>query len=152
MSIINLSVPRERITKVLEQGHAPHLRPLMVAVRDSGIGLCVVPQGKEPFDPPSNRPTVTILGDDMLQAKGPDAFHRRSLVRFVRRCRGAVIVASEPLVVVYAAAATMAVAGFNTVIVETQPRYEADWKAALDAANPDLNFIIATVKPEGGVN
>jgi hypothetical protein len=152
MSIINLAVPRDRITKVLDQGRAPHLQPLMIAVRDGGIGLCVVPQGNEPFDPPTNRPTVVILGDDMLEAKGPAAFHRRSLILFVRKCRGAVIVASEPIVAAYAAAAAMAVAGFNAVIVETQPRHEADWKAALDAANPDLTYIIATVKPAGGVN
>ena len=50
MSIINLAVPAERITNAMSQVHAPHLTPLMIAVRDHGIGLCVVPQGKEPFN------------------------------------------------------------------------------------------------------
>jgi len=153
MSIINLAVPRDRITQAMEQIHAPHLRPLMIAVRDGGIGLCVVPQGKEPFDPPRNRPTVTIMGDDMLEAKGPNAFHRCSLIRFARRCSGAVIVACSPLVEAYASAAATAVGlGHDVIIIETRPRFEADWKTAIETANPDIAFIIATVKPDGGVN
>jgi hypothetical protein len=151
MSIINLSVPRDRITNVLDQVHAPHLRPLMIAVRDYGIELCVVPQGKEPFDPPGNRPTVLIVGDDMFEAKGPTAFHRPSLVRFVKRCRAAVIVAAEPVVPACAAAATMAAIGLSAIIVETQPEHEADWKAALDAINPDLDHVLCTTRRFGGV-
>jgi hypothetical protein len=153
MSIINLSVPRHRITSAMGQIHAPHLRSLLTAVRDYGIGLCVVPQGKEPFDPPTNRPHVTIVGDDMFEAKGPAAFHRRSIIRFARRCKGAVIVACSPIERPYACAAASAVGlGHDVILIETRPTFEADWKTFLEAANRDLAFIIATVKPEGGTH
>ena len=148
---INTAVPRARLTTAIEVGPA-YLRPIMVAVRDAGVGFGIVAQDSGPFDFPSNRPTIVILGDDLWESKGPNAFHQKSLRRFVKRCRNAVIMACEPLPVAYAAAAATA-AGFlrDVIIVETQPRHEADWKAALDAINPDLNYIICTVKPAVGV-
>jgi hypothetical protein len=152
MSILNISAPRSRLTWAIDNSPA-HLRPIMIAVRDCGVSLCLVPQGKLRFDPPSNRPAIVLIGDDMHDAKGPNGFHRRSLVRFARRCSGAVIVACSPLVEAYAsAAATAAGLRLNVLLVETRPQFEADWKAAIEAANPDIAFIIATVKPEGSVH
>jgi hypothetical protein len=149
--IINTAVPRERLTSVIDSGLGSHLRPIWIAVRDAGVACCIVPQGGEAFDPSEDKSTIVIIGDDMLASLGPKAFHETSLKRFVKRCRGAVIVACEPVPLAYAAAASVAALCANVVIVETRPRHEADWKAALDAINPDLNYIICTVKPEGGV-
>ena len=148
--LINTAVPRENLTAVINSGLGAHLRPIWIAVRDAGIACCIVPQGGEPFDPPEDRPTIVILGDDMLESLGPAAFHGPSLTSFVRRCRGAVIVACEPVPLAYATAAgTAAGLRFNIVIVETRPEHEADWKHALDAINPDLNYILCSVRPEG---
>jgi hypothetical protein len=151
VSILNMSVPRSRLTTAINSGPS-YLRPIMLAVRDAGVSLCVVPQGGEPFEPPHTRPAIVLIGDDMLESQGPAAFHKPSLLRFVSRCRGAVIVACEPLLVAYASAAAVA-AGLrqDVVIVETRPRHEADWKAALDAANPALNYILCTTEPAGGI-
>ena len=151
MSIVNMSVPRGRLTMAIDNGPS-YLRPIMLAVRDGGVSLYVVPQGGEPFEPPRSRPAIVLIGDDMLESQGPLAFHKPSLVRFVRRCCGAVIVACEPLLVAYASAAAVA-AGLqqDVIIVETRPRHEADWKAALDAANPALNCILCTTEPAGGI-
>lgn len=150
--IVNTAVPRRRLTAAINGSAGQHFRPIWLAVRDSGVAFCVVPQGGEAFDPPAGRPTIALIGDDMLVSRGPAAFHRPSLDRFVRRCRGAVIVACEPLRVAYASAAAVA-AGLrlNVIIVETRPEHEADWKATLDGINPSLGYILCTVRPEGGV-
>jgi hypothetical protein len=148
--LINSVVPRSRLDAAIESGLGTHLRPIWIAVRDAGVACGIVPQGGEAFDPPEDKPTIIIIGDDMLESLGPIAFHQPSLKRFVKRCRGAVIVACEPLLVAYAtAAATAAGLRFNVVIVETRPEHEADWKQALDAINPDLNYILCSVRPEG---
>ena len=107
IGILNMSVPRERFTHVIEQG-PEHFRPIMEAARDHGVGVCVVPQGPERFHLPRKLPNIVIVGDDMREAKGPDAFHRKSLVRFIKRASGAVIVSSAPVTAAYAAAATNA--------------------------------------------
>jgi hypothetical protein len=147
MSIVNMSVPRNRLTSAIDNGPS-YLRPIMLAVRDAGVLMCVVPQGNEPFDTPEDKPTILILGDDMIEALGPPAFHRPSLNRFVKRCHGAVLVACEPLPLAYGAAATTA-AGLcvNIAIIETRPNQEAAWKTALDAINPDLAYIHCRVQP-----
>jgi hypothetical protein len=88
----------------------------------------------------------------MFESCGPKAFHQESLFRFVARCRGAVIVACEPVPVAYGSAArTAAELRQDVIIVETRPEHEADWKAALDAINPNLGYILCGVKPTGGV-
>jgi hypothetical protein len=93
---MGISVPRSRLTAAIDTGPS-YWRPIWTAVRDAGVALYIVPQGGEPFDPPMNRPTIVVIGDDMFESKGPRAFHRKSLRRFVKRCHRAVIVACEAL-------------------------------------------------------
>jgi hypothetical protein len=149
--IINTAVPRSRLTTAINTGPS-YWRPIWTAVRDAGVGLCIIPQGGQPFDLPTNRPTILVIGDDMFESKGPQAFLYESLCRFVRRCRRAVIVASEPIPSAYASAAEAA-AGLrqDVIIVETRPEHEADWKNTLDVINPDLAYLLCLVKPAGGV-
>jgi hypothetical protein len=149
--IVDTSVPRDRLTYAAENGQ-PHLRSTILAVRDHGVSLCLVPQGKSPFEPMHDRPAIVLIGDDMLEAEGPNAFHRGSLHRYVKRCGAMAIVSCEPLPMSYAYVARVAARmRQNVILIETGPEHEADWKAALDAANPDLSFLIATVQPMGGV-
>jgi|SRR5215831_8651068 hypothetical protein len=149
--IVNTSVPRERLAYAAANGQ-PHLRSTITTVRDHGVSLCLMPQGKSPFEPMHDRPAIVPIGDDMLEAKGPNAFHRRSLHRYVKRCWAAAIVSGEPLPMSYAYVATVAArTRQNVILIEIRPEHEADWKAALDAANPDLSLLIATVQPMGGV-
>jgi hypothetical protein len=54
-SILNLTVPRERFTHAIEHG-PEHFRPIMEAARDHGVGVCVVPQGAERFNPATQAP------------------------------------------------------------------------------------------------
>jgi len=62
-------------------------------------------------------------------------------------------VARSPLESAYASAAASCVGlGHDVILIETRPTFEADWKDFLERANPELAFIIATVKPDGGVH
>jgi hypothetical protein len=147
----NFAVPRSRLTAAIEAAPS-HLRPIFMAVRDAGVAFCIVPQGGQLFDPPTNRPTIVLIGDDMREAKGPQDFHQESLRNFVERCTGAMLVTCEPSPAAYAAAAALAaVQHHDVVIIETRPEHEANWKAALDAINPDLAWLLCLVEPAGGV-
>ena len=150
-SILHFSVPRERFTLAIEHG-PEHLRPIMEAARDHGVGVCVVPQGADRFNPPRKRPNVVIVGDDMREAKGPSAFHRKSLVRFVKRASGAVVVSCAPLTAAYAAAATnAALFRQDIVIVETRLEFEPAWKTFIETHHPGIALLLCTVEPQGGV-
>lgn len=150
-SILNMSVPCERFTQAVEEGPA-HLRPIMEAARDYGVLVCIVPQDAQWFNPPRNRPCIVIIGDDMHEAKGPNAFHRESLVRFIKRVSSAVIVSSAPLTAAYAAAATnAALFRQDIVIVETRLEFEPAWKTFIETHHPGIALLLCTVKPQGGV-
>jgi hypothetical protein len=151
IGILNMSVPRERFTRVIEHG-PEHLRPVMQAARDHGVGICVVPQGIERFDLPRKLPNIVIIGDDLHEAKGPDAFHRKSVVRFIKRASGAVIVSCAPLPAAYAAAATnAALFRQDILIIETRLQFEPAWKTFIETYHPGIALLLCTVKPQGGV-
>ena len=124
----------------------------MMAVRDCGVGLALVPQGAGRFAVADNRPTVLFVGDDMHAAMGPSGFHRKSLKHFVRRCRCAVIVSSAPMVEPYAAAAASATMGMDVILVETRLEHEQNWRGFIEAECPGISMLISTVQPEGGVH
>jgi len=141
------------IDHIEREHNAAHWRPILEAVRDFGVALCSVPRCREPFAPVRDKPAITVIGDDTGASSGPDAFHRKSLARFVRRCSHAVLVASEPVYTAYAIAATVAAfARHDVIIVETTSHHEADWKKTLDSIKPDLNYVICTVEAAGGVH
>jgi hypothetical protein len=124
----------------------------MEAARDHGVGVCVVPQGAERFNPPRKHPNIVIVGDDMHEAKGPAAFHRKSLVRFIKRASGAVIVSCAPLPAAYAAAATnAALFRQDILIVETRLQFEPAWKDFIETHHPGIALLLCTVEPQGGV-
>jgi hypothetical protein len=123
-----------------------------MAVRDAGVAVCVVPQGGQLFDPPTGRPTIVLIEDDMHEAKGPQGFHQESLRSFVKRCTPAMLVTCEPPPAAYTAAAALAaLLNYDVIIIETRPEHEANWKTALDAINPDLAWLLCLVEPAGGV-
>ena len=143
------AVPQSRLAAILETT-SPRLRPILTIIRDGGINLYAIPPGGDEFDPSTDKPAIVLI-DDTIEPKGPNAFHQKSLRRFVERCHRAVLSACEPLPDVYAAAAVdAAVFRRNVCIVETMPEYQASWAAALYAANPDL-VLLCIVEPTGGV-
>ena len=146
-------VPRERLTAVIRSGYAPHLRPIVEACRDFGCAWASVPQRAGPFRIPSDRPAIVVIGDDTEQPLGPAGFHQKSVRQFAARCGLAVVVSCEPLFACYAAAATCVVLHRrDALLIESQPQFESDWIALVQAANPDIGLIVGAVRPEGGVH
>jgi hypothetical protein len=145
------AVPRSRLAAAIDA--APfHLRPIFMAIRDAGVACCVVPHGGQSFDPPTSHPTIVLIDDDMHETKGPQDFHQESLRSFVKRCTGATLVTCEPPLAAYAGAAIIAaVLRQDVIIVETRTEHVAAWKAALDAINPDLAWMLCLVEAVGGV-
>ena len=150
-TICDVVVPRSRFAAVIDACPA-YLNCIVAAVRDDGVGFCLVPHGGLPFDLPANIPIIVLISDHAPEAKGPQAFHQESLRSFVTRCTGAVIVSRKPPPGAYFMAAVYAaVRRQNVVIVETRPEHEADWKAALDTTNPDLDYLLDLFELVGGV-
>ena len=91
-----LRAPRDRLDHAVEHG-APHLRPVWRAVRDHGCEHAIIAQGRTPFALATGKsPVITLVGDDMHQALGPDGFDRPSLVQLVKASSAAAIVSSGP--------------------------------------------------------
>lgn len=141
---------------------AEHLRPLLIASRDAGIRLVFIDQGckAEHEIKPDDPTSIYLVGDDLLTAQGPFAFRRKLIRNAARRSVGAIIVAAEAAVPVYAAAAAVASGGKalmqgdkqingSVIIVETQPYQERAWGDFLKRANPLLAFLIVTTRPGG---
>ena len=132
---------------------APHLRPLLAAVRDADCNLGQVPQHVGRFDFPTGRPLIAMLLDDFDLSCGPTAFHHKCVRRLIKRCSATLIVSGAPDERLYTASAAVAVIlRRDVLIVETQPRWEADWAALIQAAHPGVPTVIHTPKPAGGVH
>jgi len=127
---------------------APHLFPLMVAVRDHRVGMLAVSQGQQafPFPPDKRRKAVVLIGDDMETSVGPDGFHAPSIRRLIRACGAFAVVSSAPNPVVYAAVATAAIAGRHALIVETRLAHEFQWVSLIQKLAPRRPLILSTVK------
>ena len=127
----------------------PHLRPLWAAVM-RGCTYATVVQGDGVFRIPTKRPAVVVLGDDLASAKGPSAFNRKSLRRYLSRCSAVAIVSCEAVPDAYASVATEAVERRRDVaIIETQPDHEAAWLALAEQSAPLANIVLCRPFLEG---
>jgi hypothetical protein len=134
-----------------------HFRPILIALRDKGCALAIIPQGKRPIALPRDRgPVIAIVGDDLHQALGPAGFHRPSLRRALAGSVALVIVSSGPEAAPYALAATSAAGlcplglGWNGVLIETRPEREREWLAFAEKHRPDLHVVLCRPYPEVG--
>jgi hypothetical protein len=142
---------RDRLDTLIARSgsRAPHMLPLLHAVRDNGLRLIVLPQTGESFlkalTEPA-RPFVALIADDTDQAVGPGHYHQGSLRRLASVIGSGAVISSAPPVDAFAAMTVMPVVfGVNTVIVETRPEQEIPWINALRQVQPDLPLIVATV-------
>ena len=151
--VFNDRVPVARLTAAITSGRAAHMLPVLEAVRDFGCGWATIPQHAGRFKIPAGRPTIGIIGDDMLEALGPGAFHRKSLRKFIASCADGVLVSCAPELRLYAAVAVVAAERRrNAVLVETRAEREAEWLAFLGEANPRLRLVVGTVRHAGGLH
>ena len=142
---------RERLDALIASGvpKAPHLLPLLLAVRNDGIGLMVLEQSGEPFMnvlTAAKGPFIALIGDDTDRTVGPGFYHQPSLRRLISLIGGAAVVSSTPPVEAYTAmACATTILRVNTVIVETRIEQEIPWITALRGVQPNLPMIVATV-------
>ena len=126
----------------------PHLRPIIEAVRDHRVGMCIVEQSAEPFCMPRDpsRSAIVLIGDDFDRAVGPGGFHLPSVRRAIRSCHAFAIVSSAPLVAVYKSVAlTAALTRRNVMLVETRPEQEIPWLSVVQKLAPGRFVWLATV-------
>jgi voltage-gated potassium channel Kch len=152
-----LRLSRSQIENAIAGGAVPeHLVPLKNAVL-RGVRLILVKQSPEPFAITHGKPYIVLIGDDLTGARGPAAFHKRSLVRAHRRANGVVIVSSAALPEVYALAAQMATCigaiprararKLNcTLIIESAIVREPAWVELAKKYAPDVPLLLSTVK------
>jgi hypothetical protein len=121
------------------------------------VRLICVKQSSEPFAIVQSGPHIVLIGDDLIGARGPVAFNKRSLIRAHRRSNGVVIISAAARSDVYSSAAQLAiwVAGipkararkFNTtIIVETAIAREAAWVDLAKKYAPGAPLLLLTVK------
>lgn len=150
MTFLKSPTARENLDAAIAYAQ-PHLIPVLTAVRDLGLAMMFVPQGQDPFRIPKTprKPTMTIVGDDLAKAFGPDAFHMPSIRRVIRESRVFAVVSSAATVEVYGAiSATAAAVRVNAVLVETRPEQELAWVALIQKLAPGRPLWLSTI--EGG--
>jgi hypothetical protein len=125
-----------------------HLKPVLAAVRDCGVGFLFIPQGPEPFRIPkgTKRPAVYLIGDDFDSSVGPGGFHLPSLRRAMRECVAFAVLGGEATESIYAAVTAGAVAGGRVMIVETRLQHEIAWVRLIQKLAPRRMLIWGTVK------
>src|SRR5688500_12914617 len=100
------------------RGEAAHLRPLVEAV-SRGVPFIMVPRGC-PFLVPRRMvdgPAVALFGDDLEDAKGPEAFHLPGLRKLLRAASGVAVMSGAPVPTIYATAPMIALATRRPVVL-----------------------------------
>jgi hypothetical protein len=133
------------------QGPAAHLRPLVEAI-PCGVPLLVVTRGV-PFQSPRqilSGPAVAVVGDDLDEALGPEAFHLPGLRKLLRAASATAVMSGAARPSVYAAAPGMAlITRRPVVLVETQEQREAEWLELVRKLAPRASTLIVTPYPVG---
>lgn len=127
-----------------------HLRPLILAAREGNIALTLIKQNAGPSIPLKlSKPIVTIICDDPGHALGPASFDRASITEIARRADLAIVNAwaLESLLYQYALIIASGLQQ-NVLFIETRLPHEQAWISQIDAANPNIRFIVAS--PNGG--
>jgi len=148
MSFISAAASRATLDRAIQDA-APHLVPLLQAVRDRHVGMLFVPQGSEPFRMPARpeNPAIIIIGDDLNCALGPSGFHRASVRRAVRSSHCFAVISGAPRADVYRAIATTAEATRQSaLIVETRLEQEFQWVSLITKLAPRRPLILSTVQ------
>jgi hypothetical protein len=154
-NLVRLS--RTQIESAVASGALPqHLVPLYWALLQ-GVRLICIKQSSEPFAIAPSGPHIVLIGDDLIDARGPAAFHKPSLYRAHRRANGVAIISSAALPEIYAQAAQLATCvgaiptalarKLNcTIIIETAIVREAAWVALAKKHSAGAPLLLSTVR------
>lgn len=145
--VFHASATTARLDVALE-ACAPHLYPVLLAVRDHHVGMLFVGQDAGVFSIPKKhaRPAVVLIGDDMEESIGPEGFHMPSMRRMIRACSAFTVVSSAPTPEIYALGTAPAVGGKNAAIIETRLAHEFQWVALIQKLAPGRPILLSTVK------
>lgn len=145
--VLHASATTARLDVAMETA-APHLYPVLLAVRDHRVGMLFVGQDAGAFSIPTKhaRPAVVLIGDDMEQSVGPEGFHMPSIRRMIRACSAFAVVSSVPTPEIYAAGTAVAVGGKNVATIETRLAHEFQWVALIQKLAPGRPILLSTVK------
>lgn len=136
---MNREMRQQRMQALKAYGNT-HLIPIF-ATLEKGVAVLAISDNKAVTLPPTKRRALlTIIGDDYAFARGPAAFHLRSLRKILGNARAVFVMAGAPVAAHYAAAADMAEAGLNTVIIETQTTEEQSWSDFVKRHAPKRAF------------
>ncbi|MGP3722167.1 hypothetical protein [Cereibacter sphaeroides] len=133
--------------KVTEK--APHLLPIVHAIRDHCVGFLVIPQRATGLDRGLKlleRPFIVMVGDDTDCALGPDQYDGKALDRLIGMADGVAIISCAPPPEAYSSIALMAMAQRNGLIIETRPEQEIAWTNRVQAVCPEMPILLCTVK------
>lgn len=147
MTVLEAGLSRDRLNVVMDN-LPPHLRSLLVAVRDHRVAFMFIPQNFDTFRIPAraDRPSIVLIGDDMEAAHGPDGFHMPSLRRIIRGCSAFAVISSAPPADLYAAmASTTAMRRASTLLIETRLEQEIAWVGLIQKLAPGRPVVLATV-------
>lgn len=128
---------------------APHLLPIVHAIRDHGVGFLVIPQRATGLDRGIKllqRPFIVMVGDDTDCALGPDQYDSTALDRLISMADGVAIISCAPPPEAYSSIALMAMAQRNGLIIETRPEQEIAWTNRVQAVCPEMPILLCTVK------
>lgn len=128
---------------------APHLLPVVHAIRDHGVGFLVIPQRATGLDRGLKlleRPFIVMVGDDTDCALGPDQYDRTTLDRLIGMADGVAIISCAPPPEAYSSIALMAMAQRNGLIIETRPEQKIAWTNRVQAVCPEMPILLCTVK------
>ncbi|SFI40354.1 hypothetical protein [Albimonas pacifica] len=128
---------------------APHLLPIVHAIRDHGVGFLVIPQHATGLDRGIKllqRPFIVMVGDETDCALGPDQFDSKALDRLIGMADGVAIISCAPPPEAYSSIALMAMAQRNGLIIETRPEQEIAWTNRVQAVCPEMPILLCTVK------
>jgi hypothetical protein len=128
---------------------APHLLPIVHAIRDHGVGFLVIPQRATGLDRGIKllqRPFIVMVGDDTDCALGPDQYDGKALDQLIGMADGVAIISCAPPPEAYSSIALMAMAQRNGLIIETRPEQEIAWTNRVQAVCPEMPILLCTVK------
>lgn len=129
---------------------APHLIPILKAIRHHDVGFLVLQQRATRLDRGLDllqRPFIVLIGDDTDTALGPNQYDRAAMERLLGMVDGIAIVASAPPDEAYSSLAMLAAhLHSNGLIIETRPEQEIAWTHFLQGIRPDVPILLCTVK------
>ena len=144
------SADLSRMVRRVDSG-AAHLRPLVEAI-PCGVPLLIVHR-RCPFRVPrpmAEGPACALIGDDLEDAQGPEAFHLPGVRKLLRAAAAVAIMCGAAQPAIYSAAPMIALSRRRPVVlIETQERREADWHDLAQKLAPRAAKLIVTPRPSG---